>query len=147
MRTTARIALLVGLTALTQCTTSGMRGRDVGADPFGGGGSSSGRVARTFEVGLQVVCDRCRITYNVGADQEHTTASGSWSEKLFLTPLVDVAVRLSARADEGGVVKGVRIQVDGETVAEAGCAGCDPMAERLGDAAGSFTVETVVPPR
>lgn len=61
--------------------------------------------------------------------------------------LVDVAVRLSARADEGGVVKGVRILVDGETVAEAGCAGCHPTAERLADAARSFTVETVVPPR
>lgn len=147
MRMTARTALLVALTALTQCTTSAMRGRGTGTDPFAGGGSGSGRVARTYEVELEVSCDRCRVTYNLGADQGQADPSRSWREQFFITPLVDVAVRLSARADEGGVVKGVRLLVDDETVAEAGCAGCDPTAERLGDAARSFTVETVVPPR
>lgn len=147
MRTTARILLVLSLTAWTQCTTSGIRGRSTGTDPFTGGGSGSGGVARTYEVELEVVCDRCRVTYHVGADQKQASASESWKEQLFITPLVDVAVRLSATADEGGFVRGVRILVDEETVAEAGCAGCDPTGARLGDRARSFTVEAVVPPR
>lgn len=47
--------------------------------------------------------------------------------------------------ENGGSVRGVRILVDGETAAEAGCGGCDPTATQLGNPRQAFTVETVVP--
>ena len=143
MRPASRPAIAFLLSALVGCTTSG---RTVGSDPFAGGGGSSGRGARTFDVLLEVACDQCMVSYQVGIRGEQESVSGSWTQRLRLRPLLRTAIRLSATASQGSSgVRGVRIRVDDETVAEAGCAPCDPTALATGSTGRSLTVETVIP--
>ena len=144
MRPSTRLAiafLLLG--ALVGCTTSG---RAAGSDPFAGGGGSSGGGTRSFDVLLEVACDRCMVNYQVGARGDQASASGSWRQRMRLRPLQRVAIRLTATASQGSSgVRGVRIRVNDETAAEAGCASCDPTALATGSTGRSFTVETVIP--
>ncbi len=131
--------LFIGL--FSQCTTPGRPG----ADPFAGGGGSSGGVS-SYDVVLEVACERCRVSYQVGPRGGQDVATGSWRERMRLRPLQRTAIRLTATGHEGGgSVRGVRIMVNEETVAEAGCGACDATATQLGNPQQSFTVEAVIP--
>lgn len=133
------IILLVS--ALAQCTTP----RRPGDDPFAGGGGSD-RGVSSYDVLLEVSCERCRVSYQVGPRGEQDVATGSWRQRMRLRPLQRMAIRLTATGHEnGGSVRGVRIVVNDETVAEAGCGSCDATATHLGNAQQAFTVETVIP--
>ncbi len=126
---------------LAQCTTP----RRPPADPFVSGGSSSGGVS-SYDIVLEVSCERCRVSYQVGPRGEQDVATGSWRQRMRLRPLQRMAIRLTATAHEGGgSVRGIRIVIDDETVAEAGCGACDATATHLGGAQQAFTVETVIP--
>ncbi|NNL30424.1 MAG: hypothetical protein HKO77_05345 [Gemmatimonadetes bacterium] len=134
--------VLLFVAVLAQCTTS----RRPPADPFAGGGGASGGGVSSYEVVLEVACERCRVSYQVGPRGEQDVATGSWRQRMRLRPLQRTAIRLTATGHEnGGSVRGVRIVVNDETVAEAGCGACDATATHLGNPQQSFTVETVVP--
>lgn len=144
MRLAHTLAPLALACLLATCTTAG---RAPSSDPFAGEGSTTQR-GRTYRVTLEVACESCRVNYQVGPRGQQASARGMWRENLRLGSLQRTAIRLTATAHEGGTsVRGVRILVDGESVAEAGCAACDPTSERLGSAGRSFTVETVIPPQ
>lgn len=127
---------------LTQCTTPARPP----ADPFSGGGGTPGGRVQSYEIVLEVACERCRVSYQVGPRGEQDVATGSWRQRMSLRPLQRTAIRLTATGHEGGgSVLGARIVVNDETVAEAGCGACDPTATRLGNPQQTYTIETVVP--
>lgn len=133
---------LISAILLTQCTTPGR----APADPFGGGGGSSSGGVSSYDVVLDVTCERCRVNYQVGPRGEQDVATGSWRQRMRLRPLQRTAIRLTATGHEGGgAVLGVRITVNGEIAAEAGCGACDPTATHLGNPQQTFTVEAVIP--
>jgi len=118
------------------------------ADPFSGGVSPARDGVRQYTVRLEVGCDYCVITLNVGPDRETRSEQQVWSRRLSVTPLQPTAIRLSATpVEDGRSVRWVRIWVDGELVAEDGCRDCDATAEVLSRDRNTRSAETVIPRR
>lgn len=139
MRHRARILCsLVFATALAQCASAG-----TSSDPFRGGGSTGGEGMRTYNVYLEVVCTECLVTYSAGSIDGTEAVYRRWTERVRVTPRAPTVVRLTASPVEGAVGR-LRIEVDGEIVAEAGCRVCDPEIGTPGRG-GTMTIETTLP--
>lgn len=129
---------LVLATALAQCATAGSS-----SDPFSGAGSTGRDGVRTYNVHLEVVCSECLVTYSAGSVDGTEAVYGRWNERVRVTPRARTVVRLTASPVEGEVGR-LRIEVDGEVVAEGGCRVCDPVTGRTGRG-GTMTIETTLP--
>lgn len=129
---------LVLATALAQCATAG-----ASSDPFSGTGSTGGEGMRTYNVYLEVVCSECLVTYSAGRVDGTEAVYGQWNERIRVTPRARTVVRLTASPVEGAVGR-LRIEVDGEVVAEGGCRACNPETGTPGRG-GTMTIETTLP--
>ena len=141
----ALCVLIAGSLAATACTSAPRP-----SDPFASGGASSRQGPREFRVRLEVGCDKCAINYTVGPRTERLQVGAGevWSRTFRRFPLMPEAIRLTAAVTaDGGPVSSVRIYVDGDLVAEAGCGGCVGVGGLLEDDRRTHTVETVIPPR
>lgn len=140
-------ALRAGLllaTALASCTPPRQA-----ADPFSGARPSSREGVRQYRVRLEVGCDNCTVQYWTGPNSRQESANQVWSRNLTFTPLMPMAIRLSATPEvDGRPVRYVRISVDGEVVAEVGCNECeDRTTELTRRDRTTRSIETVIPPR
>jgi hypothetical protein len=104
-------------------------------DPFAA--SSGGRRAdRRYRVRLEVVCNRCAVTYFLDGRIESASPDRPlWRATFDLYPRFTEAIRLTA----SGQVDRVRIYVDGALVASR--------ASRMGDDNVVLEVEATVPPQ
>ena len=89
------------------------------ADPFAGGLSPAQRDRPAVRIQLEVVCDQCLISYDVGTRNGSARASEAnqvWSLRLVEYPISSQTVRLTATSQVTAVER-VRIFVDGELAA------------------------------
>lgn len=119
------------------------------ADPFSGGGSSSREGVRQYRVRLEVGCDNCLVSYTLGPNTQQESSSQLWRRNMTFTPLMPMAIRLSATPDpDARPIRFLRISVDGEVVAEVGCNECeDRTTELTRRDRTTRSIETVIPPR
>ena len=135
-----RIGALALLLALATCTPARRQ-----RDPFGEGSSAAREGQHSYRVRLEVVCDRCLITFMIGASGSSLRSSGTgWTRSYTRFPLMPEAIRLTASTNPaGGELRAIRISVDGEVVAYDECGGTT--AGITGDIC-TLTAETVSPP-
>ena len=122
--TLAAVALALAASSCTPRRTS--------RDPFAGAEGTRREGVRSFQVRLEVGCDRCLIRYDLGPSQASDVAGRGdivWSRRFERYPLQPEAIRLTATTGrEGGPLSFVRIYVDGEVVARETADTVDPHA-------------------
>ena len=104
------------------------------------------RARLMYDVRLEVTCDRCTVTYWIGANGETIEVDREWSESLQVTPLLDTTVHLEAAPENSRTrVHRLRILANGEVVVEEPCNGCaGRRGTRVGGRAGTVFIEATL---